>query len=393
MSPPMPSGCAGSPVLPAPGDWRSSCSTAAPSSSTAATRIQVRKQVDTTLFTPQHLVDEPPAEWLEKELRHGEVLGYDPWLLTADQIEQVRKAACAKAGAKLVAVDSNPIDAHLDAIARLARAIRSPSSRRSSPAARLRTSSPMSRTALAKAGADAVVLTQPDSVAWVFNIRGRDVAYTPVGADLCHPAPGGRGRAVRRRRPGFPRMCIAHLSGSRRHSRPAELDAALSALGARKGERARSIPTGRPNASAPCFRPTGAEIVTGKDPCVLPKARKNAIEQEGARAAHRRDGVAMARFLCWLEIAAAERRSSTKSPSPKSSPSSAAKPACSRISRSLRSPAPVPMPPIPHYRVTRQSNRQLDSERPLSDRFRRPVSGRHHRHHPHRHRRRADRAR
>ncbi len=48
----------------------------------------------------------------------------------------------------------------------------------------------------------------------------------------------------------------------------------------------------------------GAEIVTAKDPCVLAKARKNAVEQEGARAAQKRDGVAMARFLCWLDQAA-----------------------------------------------------------------------------------------
>ena len=71
--------------------------------------IQVRQQVDTGLFTPHHLVEEPPAEWLEKELRPGEVLGYDPWLLTAD-LAMIFEQACAKAGAKLVPVADNPIE-------------------------------------------------------------------------------------------------------------------------------------------------------------------------------------------------------------------------------------------------------------------------------------------
>ena len=47
-----------------------------------------------------------------------------------------------------------------------------------------------------------------------------------------------------------------------------------------------------------------AKIINANDLCVLPKAKKNKTEQEGARAAHRRDGVAMSRFLCWLEEAA-----------------------------------------------------------------------------------------
>ena len=63
--------------------------------------IQVRQQVDTKLFTPHHLIDEPPATWIAENLKKGDVLGYDPWLLTADQAERFA-AACAKVGAKLV---------------------------------------------------------------------------------------------------------------------------------------------------------------------------------------------------------------------------------------------------------------------------------------------------
>ncbi len=71
--------------------------------------IQVRQQVDTKLFTPHHLVDEPPATWIAENLKKGDVLGYDPWLLTADQAERFA-AACAKVGAKLQPLASNPID-------------------------------------------------------------------------------------------------------------------------------------------------------------------------------------------------------------------------------------------------------------------------------------------
>ena len=69
--------------------------------------IQVRQQVDTKLFTPHHLVDEPPATWITENLKKGDVLGYDPWLLTTDQAERFA-AACAKVGAKLQPLTSNP---------------------------------------------------------------------------------------------------------------------------------------------------------------------------------------------------------------------------------------------------------------------------------------------
>ena len=96
--------------------------------------VQVREQVDTTLFTPQHLVDEPPADWIEKNLRAGQVLGYDPWLLTPDQVKKF-EAACAKAGATLKPVETNPIDT-IWTDRPPARKVPSTSSRPSSPAGR-----------------------------------------------------------------------------------------------------------------------------------------------------------------------------------------------------------------------------------------------------------------
>ncbi|MGH6907837.1 MAG: aminopeptidase P family N-terminal domain-containing protein, partial [Aestuariivirga sp.] len=72
--------------------------------------IQVRAQADTKVFKPHHLVDAPPSQWITKNLKKGDKLGYDPWLLTADQADRMGEA-CAKAGARFVGLNSNPIDA------------------------------------------------------------------------------------------------------------------------------------------------------------------------------------------------------------------------------------------------------------------------------------------
>ena len=262
--------------------------------------IQVRQQVDTTIFTPRHLIEQPPAEWMEKELKPGEMLGYDPWLLTADQIARFEKA-CAKAGAKLVAVDSNPIDA----------VWRGQPKRPDRPLAvqpaQFAGKSAGDKLAdvakaLDKAGADAVILTQPDSTAWAFNIRGGDVAYTPVVLAYAILRKDGPAELFVDEAK-VPEDVAAHLSRIATLRPPSEIEEALAALGQARA-RVQIDPDWTPERIRAVLAESGAEIVHGKDPCVLPKARKNATEQEGARAAQRRDGVAMSRFLCWLDEAA-----------------------------------------------------------------------------------------
>ncbi len=140
--------------------------------------IQVRQQVDTKLFAPHHLIDDPPAAWIADNLKKGDVLGFDPWLITADQAERFA-AACAKVGAKLVPVTPNPIDTIWEDQPKRPTASLSVQPLQfagQSVADKLAIISKL----LNKAGADATVLTQPDSVAWAFNIRGHDVPYTPV---------------------------------------------------------------------------------------------------------------------------------------------------------------------------------------------------------------------
>ncbi len=262
--------------------------------------IQVRHQVDTTIFTPRHLVEEPPAEWIEKELKPGEVLGYDPWLMTAEQISRFEKAA-AKAGAKLVPVDSNPIDAvWAEQPKRPAKPVSVQPTQFSGKSAKDKLTDVAK--SLEKAGADAVVLTQPDSVAWAFNIRGGDVAYTPVV--LSYAVLHRKGEAeLFIDADKLPEDVTAHLKGIVRIRPAAEIEASLASLGQQKA-RVQIDPDWAPERIRAVLAQSGADIVAGKDPCVLPKARKNATEQEGARAAQKRDGVAVTRFLCWLDKAA-----------------------------------------------------------------------------------------
>lgn len=259
--------------------------------------IQVRKQVDTTLFTPRHLVEEPPTEWLEKELKAGQVLGYDPWLMTADQVARFSKAA-AKAGAKLVPVDTNPVDAvWTSQPPRPEKPVSVQPTQFSGRSAKDKLADVS--TNLDKLGADAVVLTQPDAVAWAFNIRGGDVAYTPVV--LSYAILHRKGEAelfIDTTR--LPEDVVAHLNGVVRIRSPREIEASLTELGQKKA-RVAIDPDWAPERIRAVLASAGAEILHAPDPTRLPKARKNPIEQEGARAAQRRDGVAVSRFLCWID--------------------------------------------------------------------------------------------
>lgn len=258
--------------------------------------IQVRQQVDPKLFAPHHLVDEPPATWIAENLKKGDVLGYDPWLLTADQAERFA-AACAKVGAKLQPLARNPIDAIWEDQPKRPTAPLSVQPLQfagQSVADKLAMISKL----LAKAGADATVLTQPDSVAWAFNIRGHDVPYTPVV--LAYAILRKKGKAeLFIDKAKLPEDVQAHLRKSVAVRKPAEFEPALKALG-------KSTVQIDGNWAPAKIKLTlaKAKIINATDLCILPKAKKNKTEQEGARAAHRRDGVAMSRFLCWLESAA-----------------------------------------------------------------------------------------
>ena len=317
--------------------------------------IQVREQIDSKLVTPRHLVDEPPSAWIANNLKKGERLGFDPWLITADQAKRFRDA-CEKVGGSLVAVDENLVDAIWD-------------DQPQRPAAAISTHPTQfaGRTAAEKvkdmrkavAPHDAVVLAQPDSVAWLFNLRGFDVPFTPVvpayailhakGKAEIFIAPEKLTEDVR-----------SHLMKIAVTKKPGEIEASLKALGkARASVLIDSAWT--PERIREVLSKSRAVIVTGSDPCMLPKARKNRAEQEGARAAQRRDGVAMARFIRWLEIEAPKGALTELDAAAKLKEFREQTGALKDLSFETI-PAAGPHAAIPHYHATAESNRKLGGD-------------------------------
>ncbi|MGE5478148.1 MAG: aminopeptidase P family protein [Bacteroidales bacterium] len=258
--------------------------------------LQVRAEVDTDRFETLHLIDCPPPRWLGERLQAGDRLGYDPWLHTADQVEALRQAV-ERAGARLVACDDNP----LDAVWRdrppppcapvlphpMAFAGRSSAEKRGDVAEILRADR-----------LDAAVLTDPSSIAWLLNIRGGDVVYTPLPLSFAILHGDGRGDlfidAAK-----LAGEAAAHLGAEVTVHPPAALVAALDDLG-KAGKRVRVDPATAAAAIFDRLGAAGARVERGADVCALPKACKNPVELAGARAAHRRDGVAIVRFLAWL---------------------------------------------------------------------------------------------
>jgi Xaa-Pro aminopeptidase len=258
--------------------------------------LQVTQQVDQQLFVARHITDQPPDAWIAEQLPKGGKLAYDPWLHTPDGLETPRRAA-AKAGGELVACTDNPLDAvWTDQPAPPIAPVRPHELRFTG-----RDSVDKRTTLGGKLAADkidAAVLTAPDSIAWLLNIRGGDVPRTPLPLSFAVLlADGGVDLFIDRRKlvPGLE----AHLGNSVRVHAPDQLSEALGQLG-RDKRRVLADPASAAAAIFDRLAAAGAEVVRGSDPCALPKACKNPVEIEGTRAAHRRDGAAVTRFLAWL---------------------------------------------------------------------------------------------
>ena len=259
--------------------------------------LQVREQTDTAVFAVDHLIDRPPETWIEANLGAGQKLGYDPWLHTVEAAEKLAKA-CAAVGANLVPTEPNPLDAVWDdrpAPPLGAVTLHDERFAGESAAAKLQ----RIQTEFAKSRADALVISDPHAVAWAFNIRGADVAHTPLPLGFSVMPKEGRaslyldGRkldnAVRDR---LEQLADVH--------EPAALARDLTALGT-AGRTLQLDQATAADALARAVTAAGGKVARGTDPIVLMKAVKNAVEIEGARAAHRRDGAAMARFLAWFD--------------------------------------------------------------------------------------------
>ncbi|WP_050528614.1 aminopeptidase P family protein [Pseudorhodobacter aquimaris] len=251
-------------------------------------RTQVKTQVDLAHFTPVPWPDIKPGPWIADHLEQGRI-GFDPWLHTPDEIAAIERAL------EGLAITLCPTANMVDAIwpdqpaPPMGRAFVHPDALAGKTSAQKRTDLGAQ---LQEAGQGAAIITLPDSLCWLLNIRGRDVPRTPVlhgfsilfadGRVSLFTAPEKLDEATR-----------AHL-GDQVTIRPAA--AFVPALRSLQG------PVRVDRATAPLAVSLELnEPAWGDDPCRLPKACKTDAEIAGARAAHLRDGAAMVEFLCWLE--------------------------------------------------------------------------------------------
>ena len=256
--------------------------------------LQAAQETDSEQFDILHSGETSPSAWVAEALPPGARLGYDPWLHVADQVAAFN-TACERAGGTLVSVDDdNPLDeVWLDQpTPPLAPVLGHPLvfAGRSADDKRADMAKDLSDDRVA-----AAVLTDPSSIAWLLNIRGGDIPFVPLPLSFAIIHADGRVDLF---------MNAAKLGGmdlgeAVRVRPPSELGAALAALG-RDHARVRIDASQAPHAIAERLRKSGAKVDAGQDPCALPRACKNAVELDGARAAHRRDGAALVNFLAWL---------------------------------------------------------------------------------------------
>jgi Xaa-Pro aminopeptidase len=308
--------------------------------------LQLAEQTDPQSWERHHVTDSPPQAWLQAH-GSGKKIGYDPWLVSADFLKRF-------AGAELVPVDENPVDAIWpDRPAPPA----GPATPHGAEYAGEDAGEKRARIGkiLADAGQDAAILTDPASLAWAFNIRGDDVEFTPIALGFAIINADGTASIFMapEKMPGQTREFISNQVTVQDR---AALPAALAAL---TGKTVRYDPAAMPVWFSNALTQAGAKIAEGSDPVSLPRACKNEVEQAGIRAAHLRDGVAMVRFLAWLDAAA---------PAGRETEISAAAYLLAQRARGAKfrgeSFAAIsgagPHGAIIHYRVTPESNRAIN---------------------------------
>lgn len=259
--------------------------------------IQVREQVNTKLFKPLRLFQDPVEDWFLDNLNDGDVVGYDPWLHTKIFIAKAKKKLASK-NITLKAVETNPID---EIWSDRPEPSAAPAVSHHEKYAGEKASFKRKRIAaiLKAKKADALVLTSLDSIAWLLNIRGTDVDCTPLVLSFAilyknakvdlfiNPAK-------------LTEEVLDHLGKQVNHFPKNEFLKKLGIL----ADDGLSIMIDPQKTHAAVFEQLqnrNAEIIEANDPIQLEKACKNDTELDGARNAHIRDAVAVTKFLCWLD--------------------------------------------------------------------------------------------
>ena len=256
---------------------------------------QVKSQVDPKLFEYADLVELGVAGWIRSHAKSGWTIGYDPRLHSPDALAKLEDAA-ARAGATLKAVSDNPVDAAWRDRPAPPRAAVSPHPLEAAGEAH---ADKRRRVAgdVAEAGADAAVITDPASIAWLFNLRGGDVACTPLPLSAAVLEKTGSATLFIAENK-LTDEARAHLGNEIAVRPESEFADGLKAL---SGKTVMADPGVSSAWVFNTLEGSGATIKRARDPVALPKACKNAAEIAGSQSAHIRDGAALTRFLHWLD--------------------------------------------------------------------------------------------
>ncbi|MBW9116722.1 aminopeptidase P family protein [Rhizobium cauense] len=321
---------------------------------------QLAEQVDNSVFTGGDLVNEPPHVWLAKNGSKGLRVGIDPWLHSGAEARRLEKAL-VEIGGSLVVLPHNPLDKLWSD--RPQEPLGQVTIQNIVQAGVLATDKIATIAAeLAKKNLKAVLIADPSSVAWIFNIRGADVPHTPhpLARAIVH-ADGKADLFLDKRKTGI--EAEAYLAQMCAQLPPSELEKRLAAV-AKDGGRILVDPDLTSYALAEIIRNAGGEVAEGSDPAKLPRAVKNSVEINGSAAAHLQDGAAMVEFLYWLsqtkpgtvtEIEVAEKLEAARA----------------RVGQSMQNPlkdisfdtisGAGEHAAIMHYRVTTETDRKLEA--------------------------------
>ncbi|EJE8156566.1 aminopeptidase P family protein [Vibrio alginolyticus] len=256
--------------------------------------VQVTKQVPADLFEYRHLIEEPALDWIKDHLANGASVAIDPRMHNSAWLDMAQAKLAGTLELKIL--DSNPIDElwH-DRPAPVVSDVRLMATET------VGQSSESKRQEIAelvkKAGADSAVITALDSICWLLNVRGLDVSRLPVL--LSHAILHSDSSVEYFLDPArLPAEFDAHVGADVTVHHPEALQARLETL---TGKNVLVDPATSNAWFKLVLQNAGASVVSKADPCLMPKAAKNAVEIAGMKACHIRDGVAMSKFLSWLD--------------------------------------------------------------------------------------------
>ncbi|HCG7974655.1 TPA: aminopeptidase P family protein [Vibrio parahaemolyticus] len=256
--------------------------------------VQVTKQVPSELFEYRHLIEEPALDWIQDNLTTNASVAIDPRMHSSAWLDMAQAKLAGKL--ELNILSSNPIDAlwH-DRPAPVVSDVRL------MPTEAVGQSSESKRKEIAqlvaKAGADSAVITALDSICWLLNVRGLDVSRLPVL--LSHAILHADSSVEYFLDPArLPAEFAAHVGTGVTVHHPEALQSRLEAM---SGKKVLLDPAISNAWFKLVLQNAGASVIAAADPCLMPKAAKNEVEIAGMKACHIRDGVAMSKFLCWLD--------------------------------------------------------------------------------------------